>query len=65
MQPTAGSLFYFCSPLHWWLLGRGWAYNLGVQVCWENNLEMWSCEYNVQMVLLGISLETAACFRFC
>ena len=29
----------FCSPLHWWSLGRGWACNLGVQVCWGNNLE--------------------------
>ena len=23
----------FCSPLHWWSLGRGWACILGVQVC--------------------------------
>jgi hypothetical protein len=24
-----GSHINFCSPLHWWSLGRGWAYNLG------------------------------------
>jgi hypothetical protein len=45
----------FCPPLHWSLLGRGC--NLGVQVCWGNNLEM--------LVLLGISLETGAGLRFC
>jgi hypothetical protein len=47
----------FCSPLHWWSLGRGWACNLGVQVCWGNNLEM--------LVLLGITLETRARLGFC
>lgn len=40
----------FCFCLHWWSLDRGWACNLGVQVCWWNNLET--------LVLLGISLET-------
>jgi hypothetical protein len=36
--------FNFCSPLHWRLLGKGWACNLGVQVCWGGvTWRHWSC----------------------
>ena len=55
----------FCSPLHWWSLGRGWACNLGVQVCWGNNLETLVLCILETLLLLGISLETGARLRFC
>lgn len=46
----------FYSSLHWWALGTAWACNLGVQVCWGNNLET---------LVLGISLDTGARLGFC
>ena len=57
----------FCSPLHWWSLGRGWACNLGRQVAGEITWRCWYCwGCNLEiLVLLGINLETGARLWFC
>ena len=57
----------FCSPLHWWSLGRGWACNLGCRFVGGITWRHWSCwGCNLEtLLLLGISLETRARLRFC
>ena len=45
-----------CFSLHWWSLGRVHIMNLGLQICWSNNMET--------LVLFGLDLETGFMFIF-
>jgi hypothetical protein len=45
----------FCSPLHWWWLGRGWACNLGAGYRFVGGITWgrWSCWELAQRLELG------------
>ena len=56
----------FCSPLHWWSLGRGWACDLGCRFVRGITWRCWSC-WGVIWKLYscwGSSLETGARLRY-
>ena len=57
----------FCSPLHWWSLGREQACNLGCRFVGDITRRHWFCwGCNLEtLFLLRISLETRARLRFC